>query len=395
MRRLTLLLVAAAIHLLPATAPASDHPVRDCDGLNRAMGAVKPGDRVLLAPGEYAGNFFFRNIHGADRRPIVIAAADPDRPPRFIGPNIGLQLSGCSHVELFALDFTATKENALNIDDGGDAEKPSHHITLRNIRVRDIHRQGNVDGIKLSGVDVFLIAESTVERWGSDGSAIDMVGCHHGVITRCSFRQGGANAVQAKGGSSTVAIRKCRFEDAGERAVNIGGSSDDVVFRPPARAMPENGRYEAKDVRVEGCTFVGGEAAVACVNADGAVVRFNTIVRPQKYALRILQERTEPQFVPCRNGAFEDNVVVFRSEKWGGVNVGGGTAADTFTFARNLWYCEDRPDRSKPTLPVAEADGVAGADPQFRDAAKGDYGVKPGSPATARGAHALPESGKR
>ena len=53
---------------------------------------------------------------------------------------------------------------------------------------------------------------------------------------------------------------------------------------------------------------------------------------------------------------FENNVVVFRSDQWGdgGVNIGPGTAAGTFRFARNLWYCEDRPGSSAPKLPVAE-----------------------------------------
>jgi hypothetical protein len=395
MRRLATSFAMAVTVFLPSTASAVDHPVRDRDGFNRAMAAVKPGDRVLLAPGDYAGSFSFRNIHGTDRQPIVIAAADRERPPRFTGPTIGLHLAACSHIDLVALDITGTRANGLNIDDGGNFERPSHHITLRSVRVRGIDSRGNVDGIKLSGVDDFLVVDCTVERWGGSGSAIDMVGCHRGVITGCTFREGGSNGVQAKGGSSEVVVRRCRFENAGQRAVNVGGSTDDRVFRPPAKAMPEKARYEAKDIRVEGCTFVGGDAAIAYVNVDGAVVRFNTIVRPGRYAVRILQERTEPEFVPSRNGVFEDNVIVFRSDRWAGaVNVGGGTAPETFTFSRNLWYCEDRPDRSQPKLPVMETNGVVGQDPQFRDPAKGDYGVKPGSPAAARGAHALPEPKK-
>ena len=48
-----------------------------------------------------------------------------------------------------------------------------------------------------------------------------------------------------------------------------------------------------------------------------------------------------------------DNLVVFRSDRWaeGGVNVGAGTASETFTFARNWWYCLDQPTRSRPQLP--------------------------------------------
>lgn len=38
----------------------------------------------------------------------------------------------------------------------------------------------------------------------------------------------------------------------------------------------------------------------------------------------------------------------------------------SFTFARNWWYCEDAPGKSKPSLlPTAEKDGVYGKDPKL------------------------------
>jgi hypothetical protein len=119
---------------------------------------------------------------------------------------------------------------------------------------------------------------------------------------------------------------------------------------------------EARNLRVEGNTFVGTAAPVAFVGVDGAVVRFNTIERPGRWVLRILQETKAPGFVPCRNGEFSDNTVVFDSAHWseGGVNIGAGTAPETFKFARNWWYCADNPERSRPRLPTAEVDGTYG-----------------------------------
>lgn len=375
---------------------AEVYRVKDAAGFNRAVAAARPGDRILLAPGVYGNNFHFRGVHGTAKEPIVIAADNADKPPSIVGTRAPLHFSGASHLELKDLVITGSSANGLNIDDGGDPDKPSHHITLRNLLIQDIGPRGNVDGIKLSGVDDFLVENCTIERWGSGGSAIDMVGCHRGVISGSIFRKGGSNGVQAKGGSSVIAVRQCRFEDAGERAVNLGGSTGDNYFRPPLKAFPEKGKYEAKDIRVEGCTFVRGGAAVVFVGVDGAVVRFNTIYRPGRYAIRILQEKNEPGFVPCRNGVFENNVVVFRSGEWvtGGVNIGPNTAPETFRFGGNLWYCEDRPGRSEPKLPTAEKDSVVGEDPRFIDSAKGDFGVGADSPARNRGAHALPAKGR-
>src|SRR6185503_2470517 len=99
---------------------------------------------------------------------------------------------------------------------------------LRRVIVRDVGSDGNHDGVKLSGLDDFKVEECTVERWGKRGSAIDMVGCHQGVIRGCTIREGdetGANGVQMKGGSRDISLRACRFENAGGRAVNLGGST--------------------------------------------------------------------------------------------------------------------------------------------------------------------------
>ncbi|MFO0803603.1 MAG: right-handed parallel beta-helix repeat-containing protein [Gemmataceae bacterium] len=362
MQRVLLALVAAGF---AQSAFAADYRVNDVAGLRRAMLAVRPGDRVLIAPGTYRGNHFFQNVHGAEGKPIVVMAVDTERPPRFTADNACLHISGASHLELRDLHLGGCKDNALNIDDAGNPDKPAHHITLKNIRIADVGPRGNVDGIKLSGVDDFQIIDCTVERWGGGGSAIDMVGCHRGELVGCTFKSGGSNGVQMKGGAADIVVRKCRFEDCGERGMNIGGNTGTESFRPPVKSMSANGRYEAKNITVEGCTFVGGSAAIACVGLDGGRVRYNTILRPEKYALRILQENTGEGFVPCRNVEFERNTVSFNSRNWGGVNVGPNTDAASFTFSKNSWYCEDSPARSKPQLPVKESGAEYGSDPKF------------------------------
>jgi hypothetical protein len=79
--------------------------------------------------------------------------------------------------------------------------------------------------------------------------------------------------------------------------------------------------------------------------------------------------------VPSRNRRFADNVVAGSDEVREAVNIGPGTAAETFTFAGNFWYCLDRPEESRAIarrLPAPETGGVHGRDPGFRDAERGD-----------------------
>lgn len=376
-------LAVAFLMVVTHTALSAEATVSDTSQLRRAVADAVAGTVILVAPGNYEGGLSARRLHGESDRPIILRAADPQRPPVFEGGAAGFHFSDVAHLELHDLVVTGSAGNGINIDDGGSAETPSHHVLLRGIVVRDVGPAGNRDGIKLSGLDDFRVENCTVERWGERGSGIDMVGSHRGQVVGCTFRHEdskGDNGVQAKGGSRDILIRRCRFENAGQRGVNLGGSTGLDYFRP----KPEG--YEAKDVTVEDCTFLGSLTPVAFVGSDGATARHNTIYRPRRWGFCILQENRGTDFVPCRNGRFTDNIIAFRSDEMGvPVNVGPGTAPGTFTLARNAWYCLDAPRRSRPRLPVPEADGVYGTDPQFEDAEKGDLRLKPDSPVSGTG----------
>lgn len=377
---------ALPLLLLPITLAAqAPGPVRvaDDDALRAALAAAGPGTRIELAAADFAA-FRAAGLQGTAEAPIVVGAADPAAPPRVRG---GLHFTDVAHFVLDGLLVEGAPANGVNIDDGGSFDSPSHHVVLRNLVVRDCGGRGNEDGIKLSGVTDLRIEACTVQRWGRGGSAIDMVGCRRVVVEGCTIRDReqdmAATGVQMKGGTRDVVIRGCRFEHAGERAVNLGGSTGMPYFRP----RPEG--FEAKDLVVEGCTFVGSTAPFAFVGVDGATVRHNTVFLPRKWVLRILQETRDPGFVPSRGGVFTDNLIVVDGID-ATSNVGPGTAPESFVFARNWWFRADAPDRSAPALPAAEQGGVHGRDPGFVDAANGDLRLRPDSPARAHGAGSLP-----
>ncbi|HUT33959.1 MAG TPA: right-handed parallel beta-helix repeat-containing protein [Planctomycetota bacterium] len=332
------------------------------DALREALRGARAGTSIFVAPGEYPGYFSAANLHGTAEQPIVVAAADPAQPPVFRGAGGCIHLRSVSHVVLRGLVLAGARSNGLNIDDGGTITTPSHHLVLEDLTVRDVGPRGNCDGIKLSGVDDFLVRRCTVERWGSGGSAADMVGCHRGVIMDSTFRHtSGSSGVQAKGGSCDVVVYRCRFVNAGQRAVNMGGSTGLPYFRPRSPG------YEAKRIAAIGNTFIGSMAPVAFVGSDECVAAFNTIYRPTAFILRILQESRGEQFVPSRNGVFRRNIIVWRSREVREMaNIGPNTAPTTFRFENNWWYCEDRPTRSQPALPTADQSPVIGQDPSLR-----------------------------
>jgi len=344
-----ILLANAAIH---TEFIATEIPAQNSLQLQAAIRNLTPGTTVLLAPGTYQGDIYIQGAAGTQEAPIVITGIDPNKPPVFSGGRQAIHLSDCSHLILRNLKVVGFPSNGINIDDGGSFDTPAHHITLENVMILQTGPEGNHDALKMSGVNHFTVRRCRFEGWG--GSGIDMVGCHHGVIEDCTFvgREGfsQSNAVQLKGGTEDVLVQTSLFKNAGQRAINLGGSTGLQFFRPKV------GDYEAKNITIAGNRFVGGQTPVAWVTADGGFVHHNTIICPEIWLLRILQETKDPQFRPCHGGIFENNLVIYDSRIRDFVNVGLGTAPETFAFYHNAWH--DINGRSKPTLPTAEKDGL-------------------------------------
>lgn len=342
--------------------PAAGHRVAVSDeaALRRALSAPRPGTTILVAPGEYRGPFGAAGIHGTAEQPITLAAADPERPPVFRGGKECLHFSAVSHLILRDLVLVGASLNGLNIDAGGGTA-PSHHIILGGLTVRGITEDGNRDGIKLTWVDDLLAHRCTVERWGSGGSAIDLVGCRRAIIADCQFRHTegrGATGVQIKGGSRRVIVYRSRFHSAGQRAINLGGCTQLGHFRD------ETPTSEASELAAVGNVFTGSKAALTFVGSQDCTAAYNTIVRPTAWVLRILKEGRRPQFLPCRGGSFRGNLVVWRWRELRTVaDIRSRTEPGTFRFDGNWWYCADRPAESHPTLPVPDAAAVVGRDP--------------------------------
>ncbi|MBN2136680.1 MAG: right-handed parallel beta-helix repeat-containing protein [Sedimentisphaerales bacterium] len=348
----TFCLIFAAALTASTAIGAEEITVIDSSQLPNALRSLKPGTTLLIAPGTYRGGLYLSNTSGTAEEPIVIRGADAENPPLFSGGSHALHLADCSYITLANLKVRGFPANGINIDDGGSFETPAHNITLENITILETGPQGNHDALKISGVDRFLIRRCRFEGWG--GSGIDMVGCHNGVVEDCNFvgREGfsQSNAVQLKGGTRHILVQTSLFKNAGQRAINLGGSTGLQFFRPGA------GDYEAKDIVIAGNRFIEGLAPVAWVTADGGIFHSNTIILPEKWVLRILQETKDPKFKPCHDGVFENNLVIYDSRVSVFVNVGPGTAPQTFSFGRNAWHNLD--GTRKPSLPARETDAI-------------------------------------
>lgn len=331
-----------------------------------AVRMATPGTEIRLAAGTYAGNLYVENVHGTASAPIWLRGAEGAVIDAG-GSGEALHVTEASYFVIEGLEMRNGAANGLNIDDGGSPDTPTHHVVLRDLFVHDVGTGGNNDCIKLSGIDDFFVLDSVIARCDA-GDGIDQVGCHRGFLHGNTFSELSGGGVQMKGGSSDSWVHGNFFTDVAGRGINAGGSTGLEFFRPI------DAPFEAARLTIEANVFVSvganSGAAIAFVGCDGCVFIHNTIIDPQTWVARILQETVDARFVPSRNGLFANNIVVFDSADLRTfVNVGGNTAPETFTFRSNLWFARDDPGFTGPTLGSGippERDPIAPVDPDVR-----------------------------
>lgn len=380
--RTLLLVLCPVLLLIPAISPSQPitvGPGGDFPTLEAAASSISAGDTVLVFDGTYSdGAQFLEDLHGTSTGPIVILA-ETQHGVIFEGGTEAIHLIDCSHLVLDGFRIRQQTGNGINIDDGGDYSTPTHHIRVRNCLFEDIDASGNNDFLKLSGLDSFYV-QNCIFSNGAAGSGIDMVGCHHGIIENCYFDDSGSSGIQAKGGSQFLLIRSNVFADIDQRAINIGGSTGLEFFRPPL-PDPIVNAFEAADINVFCNVFIGSWSPIAFVGCVHSRVRNNTLYKPENWALRILQETTEPGFLTCGDNEFSNNIVYLASDLTE-VNIGPDTDAASFLFSHNLWFNESSAAWS-PDLPVSDPFQII-ADPLFVDPWM-DFNLDPASPAIGSG----------
>jgi len=338
-----------------------------------------PGDTILIYPANYRGTFFIDGLKGTIEQPIVITGTNRQQ-VIFEGGTEGLHFSNVAFLKIENLSFTGQTGNGMNIDDGGTLTIPSHHIVVTGCDFYDIGAQGNNDFLKMSGIDSFEVSYCTFINGASGGSGIDMVGCHEGIIRNCVFKNMGSNSIQAKGGCQYVRIENNWFENGGQRSLNLGGSTGLAFFRP------QDAPFEAADLQVYGNIFIGSWAPVAYVGCVRVDVSNNTIVNPQNWVIRILQESVDTtRFHPCGDNTFRNNIIYYQSSISRHVNIGPNTEPESFVFSHNLWYNSSNPASSTPNLPVVEDSMITGEDPMFEDFANLQFQLLASSPAIVSG----------
>ena len=154
--------------LLTGMAAAADYRV-DAQNYRDYLRRLQPGDRVLLAPGDYRQALPLHNLSGHAGQPIVIEAADPAAPPRFIarpGANT-VSLVNVRHLVLRHLELDG---RSLPVD-AVKAEGHSRYadfITLEYLFIHDhAASQQNVGISTKCPAFGWVVSNNRIERVGT------------------------------------------------------------------------------------------------------------------------------------------------------------------------------------------------------------------------------------
>lgn len=301
------------------------------NNFNQAFQMLNAGDTLNILEDSYNGGNSFSNLKGKPDNYIIIRGIGD---VNIDGGNTAIQLSDWEYVRFENIIFQNQLLNGVNVDDAGTFDTPTHHIQFLNCTFKDMQGTGNNDLLKLSGLDDFLIQNCIFENGSSGGSGVDMVGCHSGTISQNMFSNFGSNSIQCKGGTSEILIERNYFLDGGARGINLGGSTGLQFFRPL------DATYEAANLRVFSNIFVGGDTPFAFVGSTGVEVYNNTIINPNRWIFRILQETVdENRFVECGDNFVINNLFYVNSDISNTpINIGSNTRPETFEITDNFLF---------------------------------------------------------
>lgn len=128
---------AGVFCLLAGTVAAADYRA-GAEDYRDYVRQLQPGDRLLLEPGDYRQGLPLHNLSGRTGQPIVIEAADPAVPPRFIArPRANtVSLVNVRHLVLrhLELDGRGLPVDAVKAE---GHSRYADHITLESLHIHD------------------------------------------------------------------------------------------------------------------------------------------------------------------------------------------------------------------------------------------------------------------
>ena len=362
-RRLSVTITAACALLPSAGAFATQHLIDAGKDWQKITEMIRPGDEVLLLPGEHK-QAVLDGWHGSAEKPITIRGLDPANPPVFRAP---IALLNPRHLVLENLIFDRCEHTAILLGPGAAAsdiaggDETIGYVTIRNLRITNTGTKPSARVIEISGLSNVFISDCAFSGWS--GRAVDVVGCRDVTISGCTFtgmeKYDPELTVAVRGGSRDVTITSCRFERAGQMcAISLGGRTPMAQFADASVSSDTSGQLsEASQCRIVECYFIDQPCPVLMAHADRCAVRSCTIVRPQRFVFALLSLQASDRIARNRRPTFGSNLIVWTAGELTGIfRIDQANRGVDLVLESNLWWSEEPAEARGRLVPTIGAD---------------------------------------
>jgi hypothetical protein len=159
---------AGLLCLLTGATAAADYTARP-ENYRDFLRWLQPGDRLLLEPGEYREGLPLHNLSGSEGRPIVIEAAIPSSPPRFVArPRANtVSLVNVRYLSLRHLELDGRNQSVDAVKAEGHS-RYADFITLEYLHIHDHAASQQNVGISTKCPALgWRVAHNRIERVGT------------------------------------------------------------------------------------------------------------------------------------------------------------------------------------------------------------------------------------
>jgi len=348
--------------------------------IRKAVSLLAPGVAVRILPGEYEETFFENDRHGTKEQPIWLGGYDPageGKRPLMKSPRGFFHSSNCSYMIFHDMEITTprfpgeeqyrTGVHALNTSDGS-------HFVFRNLYVHHVHDSP----FKFAGVYHYRLFDCEVshDQQGLRGSgSIDNVGCHHNIVAYNYIHSGVGIGIVYKGGSANNDISHNLIVNPGMTAMSMGQATGQPFFRPPL--TDDRTTYEAENIRAYSNIIIGGRSSFQMISSRGCYFVNNTVIHPQSWIFRLLNNDPEDQLQLANFGNPHDHVIAnnifyYYSPSGEHLNVSRTVTPEdrkSILLRNNIFYNLTNPGREPPNFNDFGVSDNRFTDPQFTDPA--------------------------
>lgn len=329
---------------------------------------ARPGDEIILMPGEHRPGML-EDIVGTADRPLIIRGLNPEHPAIIKAKLYGIRLIRPRHIVFRDITIEGAEINGLQIDGAAKVVKSAHSppkskaatgtaaesepamgpVEFINVTVRQTGGDKKKrHAVALDHAHGVSFNQCHFEGWS--GSAIEIVGCDEIAVEKCTMIGGQGfkpmAGIRIRAGATNVTVTDSRFEDTGMAGIYAGGVSKLSEF--PVGVLENATKatiFEARHVKIEKNIFVGGASAVTMTHSDRVQIQRNTIVNPSYYVFCLLLISDDPLIGATRRATISLNLITWERgamEKY--FLIDEGVELMSLKMDSNLWWSSEALD---------------------------------------------------